>query len=45
MYSFNDDMQSHVDFGAISTDDMIGGSSDGIFYFNVNEDYFWSLYL
>jgi hypothetical protein len=35
---------SHVDFGPVKEEHMRGNTSLGIFYLQVEDDYFWSTY-
>lgn len=43
MFDF-DEGESHVDFGPIQTEHMKDGSDSGMYYFPMNEDYFWSVF-
>lgn len=42
MYDF-DQEESHVDFGPAQTQNMVFGTDEGIYYFPMLEDYFWSV--
>ena len=43
MLNYDEVDQSHVDFGPIKPDHMLNGSDEGMYYFPMNEDYFWSV--